>query len=236
MKQNYSIAPQSRIDVKDRFVEQVHSASLRAKPMPHAVMSPVFPAATYAHLTSALPKTDLYREARGAARFRRQCAQLTGQQAERGDIFFTSQNANSKGLDPVWGELATWMQSREIRDLLIERFIPSALHPFDRNSYRTDLRLVRETGSVFIAPHLDQPRKLLVIIIYFGSDLPSSAGTSLLEPTGQGRTFREQGKVGFTPNTAFILPRTDTAWHGVNPQTLRENRDTLHLYIQRSDN
>lgn len=235
MKQDLAATPQLRVHAQNSFVDQVQSVTLQTSPTPYAVLSPVFPPDTYAHLASELPETAKYREARGGARFQQQCKKLTGQEAGRGDIFFTSQNARAKGLAAIWGELAEWMQSDEIRDILIDRFVPSALHPSDRSAYRTDLRLVRETGSVFIAPHLDQPRKLLVIVVYFGSDLPTNAGTSLLEPTGQGGTFRERCKVAFAPNTAFILPRTETSWHGVSPQTLRRNRDTLHIYIQRPD-
>lgn len=224
-----------RDDITDAwFRNQIRQTALQHRPVPHATLDPAFPPAIFTALKDALPPDDAYAEARGTARFQRQCLQLTGVEADRRDIFFSPTTAARRGLAPLWANLATWMQSREMRDLLIDRFVPEDLHPKDRTPYHTDLRLVRETGGVFIAPHLDQPRKLLVIVIYL-SDSPASAGTSLLEPAAAGGGFTELCKVPFTPNTAFVLPRTERAWHGVAAQRLQAPRNTLHLYVQRRD-
>lgn len=121
-----------------------------------------------------------------------------------------------------------------MRNAFIDTYVPKPLQAKDWSIYNTDLRLVREQGAAYIAPHLDQPSKVCVVVIYINAHANSKIGTSLLQHDLETDSFVELKRVPFKSNTAFVLPRTADAWHGVAPQAIDQCRLTLHLYIRQA--
>jgi len=98
------------------------------------------------------------------------------------------------------------------------------------------IRLVRETGGVYIAPHLDMPHKVMSMICYLGqSGAPNTLqGTSLYEVEPSDIPIVRK-TIPFVPNTGLVLPRTKESLHGVEPHIAHQNRLTLHFYLQKAN-
>jgi hypothetical protein len=94
------------------------------------------------------------------------------------------------------------------------------------------IRLVQETGAGYIPPHRDMAHKRLTIVFYLsGCEQDSLQGTSLYEVDAVKRAPRLRKTIPFAPNSAFVLPRTEDSWHGVEPHLISGSRTTLHLYL-----
>lgn len=218
----------------DHLLKQIGSSKTELSPVPHAVVDTPFSQELLQQLMKAMPDRKLFAEARGSGRFQSACRQLLGVAAKREDFFLTESTIANASLPSIWCEVANWLGGPTIRNAFIDAYVPAALSVENRAIYKTDLRLVREEGAAYIAPHLDQPSKLCVVVVYLNAHDNADVGTSLLRHEPGTDNFVEIKRVPFKPNTAFVLPRTAEAWHGVAPQKIDQCRLTLHLYIKRA--
>ena len=102
-----------------------------------------------------------------------------------------------------------------------------------------DVVLVRDQKDYHLGVHTDLPEKVLSLLLYLPVDTAAlDAGTSLYEPLEVGRTclggphynpdeFREVKRIPYKPNTAFIFPKSDKSFHGVNKFNGPGTRDLL---------
>ncbi|HYM75724.1 MAG TPA: hypothetical protein VE377_07070 [Candidatus Dormibacteraeota bacterium] len=208
-------------------------------PCVHGVIQELFPQTYYERLLEALPTPEMYNAIPSAEKYEATCRSVLMAKGERHHLWLAHlfEKPDSWPLTTseehkiFWYEFAEHFASPSFIKALTGRFLGT---PF---SSRVDLsiRFVRETGGVYILPHLDMPHKLMSMICYLG---PNGMHTAL-----QGTSMYELGVTGipivrksipFVPNSALVLPRTEQSLHGVEPHIAQPNRLTLHFYLQES--
>jgi hypothetical protein len=215
-------------------------ASVMRKPCLHGVLQEVFPRTYFAKLFEALPGPEKYKAIPSATTYDAACRRSLMVGGERHHLWLAHLLEASTGSlaverdrsDVFWYGFARRFASPTFIAALSEHFLGKTLS----SSVDLSIRFVRETGGVYIAPHLDMSHKLMSMICYLGqSRVPNGLqGTSLYEIGASGVPIVRKS-VPFVPNSALVLPRTEESLHGVEPHLAQSDRLTLHFYLQEAN-
>jgi hypothetical protein len=143
-----------------------------------------------------------------------------------------------------WQKIVQYFLTYEFRSWLMGKFVDTLEEQYDvmpsENSVFSTLSLIKDFNGYSISPHTDSYTKVLTIIFYLPEDTTlNHAGTDLyvpLNPIFQDsygthlprEGFKKVYSLPFKPNSAFIFPRTNTSFHGVDSfQSSEKTRNTL---------
>lgn len=144
-----------------------------------------------------------------------------------------------------WEELRRSLCSPEFARMVFAKFeaiLAPRMQAGNGGSIELDLRLLEDQSSYALGPHTDVNYKLLTLLIYLPEDRSlAEFGTSLYRPRDPKQHFDHSGHharedfelvatAPFLPNSAFVFPRTDRSFHGVEPFTAPEKSRKLLVY------
>jgi hypothetical protein len=223
-----------------QVLEVLAKADVDLQPCLHGVLREVFPRTYYKQLLDALPAPERYKAIPSAKEYEAAARPQVGVKCERHHLWLAhllktpdnSLSTKSDRQEIFWYEFARRFASPSFIEALTERFLGKALS----SGIDLSIRFVRETGGVYIVPHLDMPHKLMSMICYLGRPgmLVALQGTSLYELGVTGIPIVTKS-IPFVPNSALVLPRTEQSLHGVEPHIAQSDRMTLHFYLQEAN-
>jgi hypothetical protein len=234
------------IDARAHVFYRVANAPLLSYPFPHFYVESVFPEAYYRSLLDALPPLASYMPLSETGTV------TAGSYKERFclDLLRLDATKQPPPQAAFWRDMAQWMGSGELTNLLLTKFQAAATERFGANKLhiQLDMRLFRDFTNYAIGPHTDTPRKLMSLLFYLPrDDSMRHLGTSVYEPLDPAFTcegtqhhqfedFRKLYTAPFRPNSLFGFFKTSRAFHGVERVVEADlERDTLqyNIYINK---
>jgi hypothetical protein len=217
--------------------ERVRESRPTVAPCPHAFTTHAFPQPYHEAMVRLLPSLSRFQQIPNATLYEKLCKHALGISGNRyhlwlRDLLKVGEHSRNIDLDlqtHFWRSASECLTSSPFITALHDTFLPNS-----RPEYDVAIRLVKEVGSVYLAPHLDMPNKPLTLLLYIaGNEDATTQGTSLYDfNKAAPETLRLSKTLPFSHNSFLILPRTTESFHGVEAHRLSRPRTTLHLYLQ----
>lgn len=244
-------------DVEEFVRYQIANAELRRYPFPHFFVRPVFPEEYYRELQARLPRNELltpiHETGTVGVRDPHTGAITTRYEARHiADLSRLEEDEAQRGGERIWGELSSWLLEAPFRQLLVEKFADAIAERFGKDVRLVtdvDSRFIRDFKSYEIAPHTDQPAKLVSLLFYLPADESLCRhGTTIYRPRspelrceGNARhDFADFSKVAtmpFLPNALFGFFKTDQSFHGVEAirdDGIERNALLYNIYVRKA--
>lgn len=203
----------------EHTIYALRNAEVKRYPYPHFFAHEVFPWAFYDDLVASLPEDDEYKPLKGGYRHRKAVPAIE-MVKDYDSAYFSAQ---------ILSVFTPWF---------FERF-PHA----DRAKLRHEIRFIRDEEGYSIGPHTDAPHKVVSLLFYLPKEYGNShCGTSIYVPDDHKKTcpggphhgfegFSEVWRAPFVPNSCLGFWKTDNSWHGVEPISVKIQRDVMLFNI-----
>ncbi len=226
------------------------NARIRPFPFPHFYVDEVFPAPFYDRLVRSLPNLSAYTPIGEDGRI--SSDQVAAEELYRERHVITLEPGETRpfeATDPaLWSAFDDWFLGDSFKLFLLNRFDAMLRMRFKDSLgsllFHSDAQLIRDLTNYSLGPHVDHPRKVVVVIFY----LPTTAdrpglGTSVYVPhdpaahDDSGRHYAHEqfarvATMPYLPNSAFGFFKTANSFHGVERVSgPGERRDLIQLSI-----
>ena len=214
----------ARVDI-EHIMESLLMAAVIQTPFEHCIIKSLFSEADFNKIHRYWPQLDAFEPLSTIN---------PDWYPERRQFKLTNENLLSltSNQTKFWGNLRQSLISTAFSRAVAAKFGPTLaprMKAMSSGVIELDLRIMEDRSNYSLAPHTDIKSKLLTILIYLPHDITlAEFGTSLYKPRDPNRIFtsdqhhaREDfelvSTVPFLPNSAFVFPRTDRSFHGVEP-------------------
>jgi len=202
---------------------RIENAPITAFPYPHCYIPNVFPPEFYSEMQRRLPdplSMIPIEQARGAKGYK--------------ERFVLELNSSRLSALPeperdFWSNLAAWMLSGRLQELMLRKFGPFMTRGADAFEFYADTMLIQDITDYKIGPHCDSPAKVITMLFYLpADDSQAHLGTSIYVPKDPAfrcpvgthhspEGFNRVVTMPFLPNSLFTFARSDISFHGVEP-------------------
>jgi len=160
---------------------KIANAPINNFPYPHCYIPEVFPPDFYADMQRHLPDPQAMipiAEARGAKGYKERFVL----ELNEGRL-----SALPEAEKNFWGDLAAWMLSGRLQEIMLQKFGPFMTRGADAFDFYADTMLIQDITDYKIGPHCDAPGKVITMLFYLPTDNSQAhLGTSIYVPKDPG--------------------------------------------------
>ncbi|MCH1429484.1 MAG: hypothetical protein GWP59_04970 [Chlamydiales bacterium] len=239
------------LDHFEQLLYKIANERILMYPFPHFFLKNVFSSLFYQEILDHIPQKESYISLAKSGKV------AGGQYPER--FIIDLNQLQNFPLETVhmefWKKISAFFNSTLFKSLLIQvnrpflqvRFQNQGIQDWQSappEDYYCELQLVKDTRNYSIAPHTDNPRRLLNLLFYLPKDNQHQhLGTSLYKPKdphfsceGQRHhnfeDFKKIHSVPFEANSLLYFFKTTNSFHGVERiEDEKVERDLLLLYL-----
>ncbi len=242
-------------NAKRHVLNVVSEAQVHRDPFAHFRLENIFPDQVYQTLLVNLPDPEHYHDMPHKDSLRPDGTSTRSMLEFHDEEFAKLDGATSE----IWAGVRDILCSRELQDLIFEKFEPEISARVSSDSKHQKLEtdesgrviafprpgLYRDTSGYRITPHPDSPLKIVTMQFYLPiDDSQSELGTSLYQEKSKVKQaftpwagkYVPVKKFPFLPNTGYAFAVSQDSWHGREEITARQgDRYTMLTFYLRDD-